>query len=111
MVKSSQSCLLVLRGFGGAGACGLDCESASDMEGAAASETELGRNCGNVGDPVLPPTAAASVESASLGACGSDAWLACTPLSAWLGKLTMLRPSSSVVCVSDMLGGLIDPIL
>jgi hypothetical protein len=42
---------------------------------------------------------------------GIDAWLACTALSAWLGKLTMLRPSSSVVCVSDMLGGLVDPML
>lgn len=41
-------------------------------------------------------------------AAATNAWLA---LSAWLGKLIMLLPSSSVVCVSDMLGGVEDPTL
>jgi hypothetical protein len=35
----------------------------------------------------------------------------CTPASLWALTLMMLRPSSSVALVSDMLGGLVEPTL
>ena len=57
---------------------------------------------------VLAPAAAAaaSVADESSGAGESRGnWAALNVLSAWLGRLTMLRPSSSVVWVSAILGG------
>lgn len=61
------------------------------------------------GGSVLPAPAAAAVDDDSCGkAAATNIWLA---LSAWLGMLIMLLPSSSVVCVSDMLGGVEDPML
>jgi nicotinamidase-related amidase len=35
----------------------------------------------------------------------------CTPASLWALTVMMLRPSSSVAFVSDMLGGLVEPML
>lgn len=42
---------------------------------------------------------------------GTEIWLVCTPASLWTLTLMMLRPSSSVAFASDMLGGLVDPML
>ena len=47
-----------------------------------------------------------------VNAVGTEIVLVCTPLSLCTLRLIMLRPSSSVTLVaSDMLGGLVEPIL
>ena len=83
IVKSFQSCLLVLRGF-----CGtrrVSCGGASAAAPLSGPEVDTG--------------------------VGTESCVVCTPASLWALTVMMLRPSSSVAFVSDRLGGLVDPML
>jgi hypothetical protein len=45
------------------------------------------------------------------GGIATESCVVCTPASLWALTVMMLRPSSSVAFASDMVGGLVDPML
>jgi hypothetical protein len=60
-------------------------------------------SCGASVGPLLGSAPGAGV--------ATESCVVCMPASLWALTVMMLRPSSSVAFVSDMLGGLVDPML